>query len=179
MWDRIRIFPPFAPVARRRLRKYSKTKMRRFSHYGLAGVIFALDRLTKRIIEDRVSVFDAHTVIPGFFDIVHARNRGAAFSMFADSTSPWRPFFLIGMSLAALVLVAGILRNASRLDKPTAIGLSLILGGALGNVFDRIVSGAVTDFLDFYIGEMHWPAFNLADSAIVIGSGLLLVSLLR
>ena len=153
--------------------------MRGLGYYGLAGVVFALDRLTKRIIEARVSVFDTHTIIPGFFDIVHARNRGAAFSMFADSTSVWRPFFLIGLSLAALVLVAGILRNAARLDRPTAIGLALILGGALGNVFDRIVSGAVTDFLDFYIGEMHWPAFNVADSAIVIGSGLLLIALLR
>jgi signal peptidase II len=153
--------------------------MRGLGYYGLSAVVFALDRLTKRIIEQRFSVFDAHTVIPGFFDIVHARNRGAAFSMFADSTSAWRPFFLIGLSVAALVLVAGILRNASRLDRPTAIGLSLILGGALGNVFDRIVSGAVTDFLDFYVGQFHWPAFNLADSAIVIGSGLLLISLLR
>src|SRR5882672_12847952 len=148
-------------------------------YYSLAAIIFALDRLTKRIIEARFSVFDTHTVIPGFFDIVHARNRGAAFSMFADSTSAWRPFFLIGMSLAALVLVAGILRNASRLDRPTAIGLSLILGGALGNVFDRIVSGAVTDFLDFYIGDLHWPAFNVADSAIVSASCLLLISMLR
>ena len=142
-------------------------------------MVFALDRITKRIIEAHVSVLDTHPVIPGFFDIVHARNRGAAFSMFADSTSPWRPFFLIGLSIAALILVAGILRNASRLDRPTAIGLSLILGGALGNVFDRIVSGAVTDFLDFYIGNLHWPAFNVADSAIVIGSCLLLLSLLR
>lgn len=154
-------------------------KLRGLVYYGLAAIVFTLDRLTKWIIEARVSVFDTHTVIPGFFDIVHARNRGAAFSLFADSTSPWRPFFLIGLSLAALLLVAGILRNASRLDRPTAFGLSLILGGALGNVFDRIVSGAVTDFLDFYIGDLHWPAFNVADSAIVVGSGLLLLSLLR
>jgi signal peptidase II len=153
--------------------------MRGLTPYALASIVFALDRLTKRIIESRMSVFDTHTVIPGFFDIVHAQNRGAAFSMFADSTSPWRPVFLIGLSLAALILVAGILRKASSMDKATAIGLSLILGGALGNVFDRIVSGAVTDFLDFYIGTLHWPAFNVADSAIVIGSGLLLLSLLR
>jgi len=153
--------------------------MRGLTPYALASIVFALDRLTKRIIESRMSVFDTHTVIPGFFDIVHAQNRGAAFSMFADSTSPWRPFFLIGLSLAALILVAGILRKATTLDKPTAIGLSLILGGALGNVFDRIVSGAVTDFLDFYVGNLHWPAFNVADSAIVLGSGLLLLSLLR
>ena len=154
-------------------------RMRGLACYGLSAAVFALDRITKRIIEARVSVLDTHTIIPGFFDIVHARNRGAAFSMFADSTSAWRPFFLIGLSLAALILVAGILRNAARLDRPTAYGLSLILGGALGNVFDRIVSGAVTDFLDFYIGSLHWPAFNVADSAIVIGSGLLLISLLR
>jgi signal peptidase II len=153
--------------------------MRGLTPYALASIVFALDRLTKRIIESRMSVFDTHTVIPGFFDIVHAQNRGAAFSIFADSTSPWRPFLLIGLSLAALILVAGILRKASSMDKATAIGLSLILGGALGNVFDRIVSGAVTDFLDFYIGTLHWPAFNVADSAIVIGSGLLLLSLLR
>jgi len=153
--------------------------MRGLTPYAIASIVFALDRITKRIIESRMSVFDTHTVIPGFFDIVHARNRGAAFSIFAESTSPLRPFFLIGLSLAALILVAGILRKASNLDKPTAIGLSLILGGALGNVFDRIVSGAVTDFLDFYVGTLHWPAFNVADSAIVIGSGLLLLSLLR
>jgi signal peptidase II len=153
--------------------------MRGFVYYGIAATVFALDRITKQIIEARISAFDIHPVIPGFFDIIHASNRGAAFSLFADSTSPWRPFFLIGISLVALILVAAILRNASRLDRATAVGLSLILGGAMGNVFDRIVSGAVTDFLDFYIGDLHWPAFNLADSAIVVGSCLLLLSLLR
>src|SRR5260370_37080048 len=154
-------------------------RMRGLACYGLSAAVFALDRITKRIIEARVSVLDPHTVIPGFFDIVHARNRGAAFSMFADSTSAWRPFFLIGLSLAALILVAGILRNAARLDRSTAYGLSLILGGALGNVFDRIVSGAVTDFLDFYIGSLHWPAFNAPDSAIGIGTALRLITRLR
>ena len=147
-------------------------RLRGLGYYALAAIVFALDRLTKWIIEARVSVLDTHTVIPGFFDIVHARNRGAAFSLFADSTSAWRPFFLIGLSLAALLLVAGILRNASRLDRPTAFGLALILGGALGNVFDRVVTGAVTDFLDFYVGDLHWPAFNVADSAIVVGSSV-------
>jgi len=153
--------------------------MRGWGYYLLSAGVFGLDRLTKRVIETRVSVFDTHTVIPGFFDIVHARNPGAAFSMFADSTSPWRPFFLVGLSIAALLLVAWMLRKATTLDRATAIGLSLILGGALGNVFDRIMSGAVTDFLDFYIGVHHWPAFNVADSAIVTGSSLLLISLLR
>src|SRR5260370_22564644 len=136
-------------------------RMRGLACYGLSAAVFALDRITKRIIEAGVSVLDTHTVIAGFFDIVHARNRGAAFSMFADSNSPWRPFFLIGLSLAALVLVAGILRNSSRLDRPTAIGLSLILGGALGAVFVRIVRRPVTRFLDFFIGALPLPAFNL------------------
>src|SRR6266849_4600426 len=119
-------------------------KLRGLGYYGIAAIVFALDRVTKQIIEARVSVLDTHTVIPGCFDIVHARNRGAAFSMFADSTSPWRPFFLIGLSLAALALVAIILRNAARLDRPTAIGLSLILGGRRGNMIERITTGAVT-----------------------------------
>src|SRR5271154_5689878 len=100
--------------------------MRGLGYYALSAAVFALDWATKRVIEARMSVFDSHTVIPGFFDIVHARNPGAAFSMFADSPSPWRPFFLIGLSLAALILVAGILRNASRLERPTALGLALI-----------------------------------------------------
>ncbi|MBI1788249.1 MAG: signal peptidase II [Acidobacteria bacterium] len=147
--------------------------------YGLAAAVFALDRLTKWLIETRVSVLDAIPVIPGFFDIVHARNRGAAFSLLAESDSPWRPFLLIGVSLAALALVGGMLRKAQGLERNTALGLSLILGGAFGNVFDRIVTGAVTDFLDFYIGALHWPSFNVADSAIVVGSGFLLLDLLR
>ncbi|MEO7651235.1 MAG: signal peptidase II [Bryobacteraceae bacterium] len=147
--------------------------------YSVSAVVFALDRLTKWIIEKNVSVLDTHTVIPGFFDIVHAKNRGAAFSLFAESTSLLRPFLLVGLAVAALLLVAWMLRNASTLDRPTAIGLSLILGGAMGNVFDRIVSGEVTDFLDFYIGALHWPAFNVADSGIVIGCSLMVLSMLR
>src|SRR5258708_17392420 len=95
-------------------------KLRGLGYYGLAAIVFALDRVTKQIIEARVSVLDTHTVIPGFFDIVHARNRGAAFSMFADSTSPCRPFFLIRLSLAPLGLVARLLRNAARLHRPSA-----------------------------------------------------------
>jgi len=146
--------------------------MRRYQFLIVAAVI-ALDRLTKWLVIKRLPEGHDIAILPGVFQLSHWENTGAAFSMFADSNSPWRPFFLIGLSLAALVLVAGILRNASRLDRPTAIGLSLILGGALGNVFDRIVSGAVTDFLDFYIGDLHWPAFNIADSAIVIGALLL------
>src|SRR2546421_4500574 len=95
--------------------------------YGLAALVFALDRVTKWIIVMKVSAFDTHTVIPGFFDIIHSQNPGAAFGLFADSKSEWRAFLLIGLSLGALVLIAGMLWKASRLDRLTALGLSLIL----------------------------------------------------
>lgn len=147
--------------------------------YLVASGVFALDRLTKWVIETRVSEFETHTVIPGFFDIVHARNRGAAFSFLADVNSPWRDAFLIVVSMGALIVVASMLRKTEQLDRATTWALTLILGGALGNVFDRLVFGSVTDFLDFYVGAAHWPAFNVADSAIVCGSGLLLLGLLK
>jgi signal peptidase II len=147
--------------------------------YAIAAAVFAVDRLTKWIIETRVGVMDAIPVIPGFFDIVHARNPGAAFSLFADWSSPVRTAALIAVSLSALGLIGWMLRKSAEHSLPTSIGLSLILGGALGNVFDRIRTGAVTDFLDFYAGSYHWPSFNAADSAIVIGSGLLILDMLR
>ena len=151
----------------------------RLKAYGAAAVVFALDRLTKWIIETRVSFFDSYPVIPGFFDIVRSQNRGVAFGLFNDSTSEWRTTLLVVASVAAVGLVTVMLWNASRLDRLSLCGLVLILGGAAGNVYDRIVAGQVTDFLDFYIGHYHWYTFNLGDSAIVIGSGLLLIHLFR
>jgi len=147
--------------------------------YGLAGAVFAIDRLTKWIIETRVDAFDTHVVIPGFFDIVHSQNSGAAFGLFADSSSEWRTVLLIGFSVVALVALTVMLWRTPRLDRMTATALALILGGALGNVFDRVRLGTVTDFLLFYIGQYQWPAFNAADSAIVIGSGLLFLDFLK
>jgi signal peptidase II len=147
--------------------------------YGLAGAVFAVDRFTKWMIETRFSSYDSFVVIPKFFDIVHSENRGAAFGLFAESSSEWRTFLLIGFSLVALVALTVMLWRTSKLDRITAIALALILGGAVGNVFDRVRWGTVTDFLLFYIGTYQWPAFNAADSAIVIGSGLLLLDFLK
>jgi signal peptidase II len=142
-------------------------------------VNYALDRNTKRIIETRISVLDTHNVIPGFFDIIHSSNRGVAFSLFHNSTSPWRTTLLIVAALVALVIVGWMIARSAGADRLTLYGLALIFGGAMGNLFDRVVRGAVTDFLDFYVGNMHWPAFNVADSAVVIGSALLLLDLLK
>src|SRR5262245_38078794 len=123
----------------------------RWKAYGVALGIFALDRVTKQIIESRVSFVDTHRIIPGFFDIVHSQNRGVAFGLFDDSTFAWRTTLLIIASLTAVVLVSVMLWNAQRLDRFSRWGFALILGGAIGNLFDRIVWGRVTDFLLFYI----------------------------
>ena len=151
----------------------------RVKAYATAAGVFALDRLTKWIIETRVGSSDTHVIIPDFFDIVYSQNRGAAFGLFAESTSEWRTVLLIGFSAVALVALIVMLWRTPRLDRMTATALALILGGAMGNVFDRVRWGTVTDFLLFYIGRYQWPAFNAADSAIVIGSGLLLLDFLK
>ncbi len=151
----------------------------RVKAYAIAAAVFALDRLTKWIVETSVSALDTVPVIPGLFNIVRSENRGMAFGIFNDSTNEWRTTLLIVLSAAAVVFVAAMLWNARRLDRGSFWGLTLILGGAAGNVFDRAAWGKVTDFLDFYIREYHWHTFNVADSAIVIGSGLLLIDLLR
>src|SRR5215831_427495 len=111
----------------------------RLKVYGAAVAVFAADRFTKWIIETRVSFLDTHKIIPGFFDIVHSQNRGVAFGLFNDSTSEWRTLALGIFSLAAVAIVAGMLWKASGLHRLTVAGLALILGGAAGNVFDRLV----------------------------------------
>ncbi len=148
-----------------------------------AATVFVLDRITKVIVEKKVSVWDNIPVIPGFFDIVHTKNPGAAFGMFSEGDGPWRAFLLIGVSGAVLVLVAAMLWKPERhglTGTPlTLLGLSLILGGALGNMYDRVVHSMVTDFLEFYYGQYRFAAFNIADSAITSGAALLLIDLWR
>ena len=152
----------------------------RLKDYTAAAAVFALDRLSKWLIDTHVSSGNTYRVIPGFFDIVHSENRGIAFGFFDDSTSEWRTVLLVALSLAAIgVMGAFLWKGRQRLDPLSRFGFALIMGGAAGNVFDRMVWGRVTDFLLFYIGEHQWPAFNLADSAISVGGGLVLVDLLR
>jgi|SRR5277367_2548080 len=142
-------------------------------HFMVALCVILLDRLTKWFVARHISLHDGIQIIPGFFRITHVENTGAAFSLFADSSSHWKMFFLISFSLVALAIVLALLLRSSHTMATTGIGLSLILGGALGNLWDRLLSGRVVDFLLFYIGPYQWPAFNVADSAIVVGAGLL------
>ena len=144
----------------------------------IALLIVALDRYTKWLISHRLSMHDGITVIPGFFRIIHTENPGAAFGMFADSPAPWKVGALIVFSLAALAVVSALLWKSSHKLTSTGIGLSLIMGGAIGNLWDRIVSRRVIDFLLFYVGSYQWPAFNVADSAIVVGACLLVFEIL-
>jgi signal peptidase II len=151
--------------------------MRKY-HFLIALSIIVLDRVTKWSISRRLSLHDSITVIPGFFRIIHTENPGAAFGIFADSPSEWKVGLLITFSIIALLIVSALLWKNSHSMTSTGVGLALILGGAIGNLWDRLVSRHVVDFLLFYIGPHQWPAFNVADSAIVIGAGLLVFEIL-
>jgi signal peptidase II len=152
---------------------------RRIIAYLVASAAFALDRLTKWAIEARMSFFDTHRVIPGFFDIVRSENRGVAFGILDASNAGWRTPLLIVVSIAAVLMIGAMVWRTERLSRASQWGFGLILGGAAGNLFDRAVAGRVTDFLLFYVGSYQWPTFNIADSAIDIGAALLLIELIR
>ncbi len=138
--------------------------------------VFLLDRLTKSVIIGYLAVGDVIPVVPGFFDIVHVRNRGAAFGILGGGGTASAVVLAIVSALAIAVLFYLIKEATTRLQ---IFALSLITGGALGNLVDRIVLGEVVDFLDFHARGYHWPAFNVADSAITIGVVLALVSFYR
>jgi signal peptidase II len=152
---------------------------RRIVAFLIALGVFGLDRWTKWIVQTQFSAYDTKQVIPGFFNIVRSENPGVAFGMFADASSAARTPILIGVSVIAVALLAGMLWRIDRLDGFSATGLALIFGGAMGNVFDRVRLGSVTDFLDFYSGSYHWYTFNIADASICTGAGLLILSMLR
>jgi signal peptidase II len=140
--------------------------------------IVLLDRLAKWTIAKDIPLHESVKLIPHFFYLTHVENRGAAFGLFAESPSQWKIALLVLFSVVALVIVSALLWRNSHTMASTGIGLSLILGGAIGNLWDRVLNGRVVDFLLFYLGSYQWPAFNVADSAIVIGAGLLVVEIL-
>src|SRR5579863_2357969 len=144
----------------------------------IALIVVLLDRWTKHIVAQRISLYSHIQIIPGFFRLTHTENTGAAFSLFADSPAPWKTALLIGFSVVALLVVSVLLWKNHPAHMVSGIGLSLIMGGALGNLWDRLTSGRVVDFLLFYVRRYQWPVFNLADSAIVMGAGLLILEIL-
>jgi signal peptidase II len=128
------------------------------------------------MIETHLSPDSVQSVIPGLFNLVRSENPGVAFGMLADDAGRWHTPALVLLSVIAILILAAMLWKIDRLDRLSAVGLSLIFGGAVGNVYDRVRVGAVTDFLDFYVRTHHWYIFNLADSAICTGAGLLMLS---
>jgi len=147
-------------------------------HFLLAVFVIVLDRWTKYLVVVGIFMYKEISIIPGFFSITHTENTGAAFSLFADSPSHWKTAMLIGFSLIAMVVVSVLLWKLSRPLTMTGIALSLILGGAVGNLWDRVATGRVIDFLLLYVKTYRWPVFNLADSAIVIGASLLVLEII-
>jgi signal peptidase II len=143
--------------------------------------LYALDQFTKWLVRQNIPYGAEIPIIPGFFSLVHASNTGAAFSLFTGNN-----FFFVGLAIAALAVIIFLLGRDSR--APTAgqrlthlskIAFGLLASGILGNLTDRILRGAVTDFLHFYVNEYAWPSFNVADSCICIAAGLLIVGSFR
>ena len=118
-------------------------------------------------------------LIPGLLNLIHTSNPGVAFGLFADSSTPWLAPVLIVFSVTVIALLAWLLLTGRAGGWLAQCGLALILGGAAGNVLDRVLHRSVTDFIDFYIGSHHWYTFNVADSAIVVGAGLVILELFR
>ncbi|HEY6413514.1 MAG TPA: signal peptidase II [Edaphobacter sp.] len=147
---------------------------------AIAAAVAILDRITKHIIIHRLPEGNAHTIIPGVLRVTHVQNTGAAFSMFAESASTVAVRHgLVLFSIVAIGIVIAMLWRARRTFTLTSIALALILGGAIGNVYDRVRYHYVVDFIEVHIFHYHWPDFNLADSCIVIGACLLMIEIFR
>lgn len=144
-------------------------------YFAVITVAIVLDQLTKAMVVDSLSLYESIEIIPGFFNLVYVTNSGAAFSMLADVNSPWRHYFFLTIGSAALVGLTVAYWKLRKVNWLYSWALALIAGGAAGNLIDRMRFGSVIDFLDIYIGNYHWPAFNIADSAICIGAGLFLI----
>ena len=143
---------------------------------AIVGIVLVLDQLTKSIIQAHVRLHSVITVVPGFFNITHVRNKGAAFGMLSNLPEFWRSAFFITITITAVAaLIALIVKTQERLP---VYAFSLIAGGAVGNVVDRIRFGEVVDFIQWYVKTWYWPSFNVADSAISIGVGLLAIEML-
>ena len=146
----------------------------------IAALVVVCDRLSKLWIIHHVRPGHGIVVIPRVFGLTHVLNTGAAFSLFADSLSPLAVRnSLIAFSVVAVLIVFALLWRAGRDLTLTGVALALILGGAFGNLYDRLVYSYVVDFLEVHIIHYHWPDFNVADSCIVIGACLLLIEIFR
>ncbi len=146
----------------------------------IASLVVIADQLTKWLVVSHFMLYESRVIISGFFNLTYLRNTGAAFSLLADANPAWRSYFFIGVAIGALVFVGFAFREYRRRGLLFVFAFAFVAGGAVGNLIDRVHAGSVVDFLDFYVSSYHWPAFNVADSAIVVGVGFfMLASLLE
>ena len=145
----------------------------------LAAAVVAVDQATKYAVENLTPIGSSRVLIPGVLNLAHTSNPGVAFGMLADSRTPGLAQLLILFSVSVIALLAWLLVTGRAGGWLGECGLALILGGAAGNVLDRAMRQSVTDFIDFHLGSHHWYTFNFADSAIVVGAGLVILQLLR
>ncbi|HEY2843349.1 MAG TPA: signal peptidase II [Bryobacteraceae bacterium] len=148
---------------------------------SIAAAVVVIDRVSKMYIRSAFTSWDVTPVVPGFFNVVHTENPGAAFGILADSPSQWSSMLLVAVSLVVMAIIGVMLWRprpaGSHNSALVSVGLALVFGGALGNVWDRLYRGTVTDFLQFFFGSYEFPSFNAADSAITVGAALLLMDL--
>lgn len=143
--------------------------------FALIILVIVLDQLSKLWVVDNFSMYESLPVVPGFFNLTYLTNTGAAFGILAGHPTWWRQSFFIGVALVALVAI-GFMYRKLRMDSIWyEVSLAFIAGGAIGNLIDRVRLGSVIDFLDVYVGKHHYPAFNVADSAITVGVTIFLV----
>jgi signal peptidase II len=147
---------------------------RKIPYFILVGFLLAADQATKLLIEGHVAQGRVITVIPGFFNLRHVRNDGAIFGFLSGSGNRWLSGGLLAATLVALAFVLAYFFKTPAAEKGILVGLTLIATGALGNLADRVLKGYVVDFVDWHIGDAHWPFFNIADSCITVGAVLLL-----
>ncbi len=144
-------------------------------YFIIVCLVVICDQATKYAIVSTFSLYEYKVIIPGFFHLTHVTNPGAAFSFLADVEGAWRHYFFLTIGSVAVIVLTGFLYQTRKQSLLQSVGLSLIIGGALGNLVDRVIRGAVVDFLDFFYGSLHWPAFNVADMAICAGVALVLL----
>ena len=139
--------------------------------------ILALDQLTKQVVRTSIELYDAIEVIPGFLNLVHVRNTGAAFGFLSSVSIANKQLLMTAIALMAMTAIVAYARQVEPRETLARTGLALILGGAMGNLFDRASAGYVVDFIDVYWRTYHFWAFNVADSAITVGAGLLILDM--
>ncbi len=143
-----------------------------YRYLSISAIVIALDLYSKHVIQ-AAFVYGEQLKITSFFDLVHYHNEGSAFG-FLNDAGGWQKWFFTAISVVAVVVITYLIKKNST-QKLFCLGLALVLGGAIGNLYDRITLGYVVDFLNFHINNHFWPAFNVADSAICVGVGLLLL----